>query len=138
MKELLLFACLFFGTVIMMAQNNKDSIVVSQDTVVYENVDKEPEFPGGERAMFQFISHKLVYPADAQDNRIQGRVILKFIVEKDGSITHIEAVINKQEEKILAKEAYRVLKSMPKWKPGLLNGVPVRTKYSLPVVFRLQ
>ncbi|MCR5395342.1 MAG: TonB family protein [Bacteroidales bacterium] len=98
-------------------------------------VEEQPEFPGGESALMQYLRDHLRYPAFAQENGIQGRVVLSFIVERDGSIANIEAMRSPAEE--LTKESIRVVQSMPKWKPGKQRGKAVRVKYVLPVVFHL-
>lgn len=103
---------------------------------IFTVVEQNPEFPGGEAALMQFIKKNLKYPAFAAENGIQGRVTLSFTVEKDGSIANIEVMRSPAEE--LSKEAIRVVSSMPKWKPGKQRGKPVRVKYVLPVTFRLQ
>jgi protein TonB len=83
----------------------------------------------------KYLGEHIKYPAFAQENGIQGRVTLSFTVEKDGSIANIEVMRSPADE--LSKEAVRVVSSMPKWKPGKQRGKPVRVKYVLPVVFRL-
>lgn len=96
-----------------------------------------PEFPGGQDALFKFISKNLTYPKAAAKNEIQGRVIVQFIVEKDGTIGNIR--IYKGISPELDKEAIRVfsLPTMPKWKPGTSDGEPVRVRYSVPITFKL-
>ena len=103
---------------------------------IFTVVEQQPEFPGGEAALMNYIKKNLKYPAFAAENGIQGRVTLSFTVEKDGSIANIEVMRSPAEE--LSKEAIRVVQSMPKWKPGKQRGKPVRVKYMLPVTFRLQ
>ena len=103
---------------------------------IFTVVEQQPEFPGGEAALMQYIKKNLKYPAFAAENGIQGRVTLSFTVEKDGSIANIEVMRSPAEE--LSKEAIRVVQSMPKWKPGKQRGKAVRVKYVLPVTFRLQ
>lgn len=102
--------------------------------VVVENM---PEFPGGQAALFKFLSENVKYPVIAQENGIQGRVICQFTVNKDGSIVDVE-VVRSGGDASLDKEAVRVIKSMPKWKPGMQRGKPVRVKYTVPVNFKLQ
>jgi len=103
---------------------------------IFTVVEQEPEFPGGTKALMEYISKNLRYPAFAAENGIQGRVTLSFVVEKDGSVTDIQEMRSPSED--LTKEAKRVVQSMPKWKPGKQRGKPVRVKYMLPVTFRLQ
>jgi protein TonB len=102
---------------------------------IFTIVEQQPEFPGGESALLKYLGDHIKYPAFAQENGIQGRVTLSFTVEKDGSIANIEVMRSPADE--LSKEAVRVVSTMPKWKPGKQRGKPVRVKYVLPVVFRL-
>ncbi len=110
--------------------------VFPEDGKIYTVVNQQPDFPGGEKALIAYIKNNLKYPAFASENGIQGRVTLSFVVEKDGSISNIEILRSPAEE--LSQEAIRLVKSMPKWKPGKLKGEKVRVKYVLPVTFRLQ
>lgn len=103
---------------------------------VFEAVEQQAQFPGGQGALNSWLGKNLNYPALAQENNIQGKVIVQFVVEKDGSISNI--VIARGVDKELDKEAVRVVKKMPKWQPGKNNGVAVRSKFTLPVVFKLQ
>jgi Ca-activated chloride channel family protein len=102
---------------------------------IFQHVEQMPQFPGGDRAMMEFIVRNMVYPPEMAQQGIQGRVILRFVVEADGSISEIEVI--KGINSLLDEEAVRVVKLMPKWIPGKLNGQPVRIYYSLPVVFKL-
>ena len=103
---------------------------------IFTAVEQPPTFPGGEAAMMKWLSNNLRYPDAAQQNGISGRVIVSFVVEKDGSIS--QASVAKGVDKDLDAEAIRVVKKMPKWQPGKNNGQAVRTKFTLPVVFKLQ
>lgn len=102
---------------------------------VFVIVEQEPEFPGGVRALKEYLSKSIHYPAFEAENGIQGRVTLSFVVERDGSITDIIEMRSPSEG--LTREARRVVQSMPKWKPGKQRGKAVRVKYMLPVTFRL-
>ena len=103
---------------------------------VFVVVETQPEFPQGNAALMRFLSDNIEYPKEAQENGIQGRVITNFVVEKDGSISDVQVV--RAVNTLLDAEAVRVIKTMPNWKPGTLKGQPVRTRFTLPVVFRLQ
>ncbi|MDE7160660.1 MAG: energy transducer TonB [Muribaculaceae bacterium] len=103
---------------------------------VFVAVEQQAEFPGGTAALMKWLGNNIRYPEAAQANDVQGRVIVKFIVEKDGSIGHAEIV--KGVDKDLDREALRVVKKMPKWQPGKNNGVAVRSYFNLPVTFKLQ
>ena len=108
-----------------------------EEEVVFVVVESMPEFPGGQQALFKYLSENVKYPVIAQENGIQGRVICQFVVNKDGSIVDVE-VVRSGGDPSLDKEAIRVIKTMPKWKPGKQRGKPVRGKYTVPVNFKLQ
>jgi protein TonB len=99
-------------------------------------VEEMPAFPGGEAELLKFISQSISYPEEAVRNNIQGRVILKFVVNRDGSIDRVQ-VLNDIDSS-LQNEAIRVVNLLPKFKPGKQNGVPVPVWFTLPVLFRLQ
>lgn len=101
-----------------------------------DDVDQQPSFPGGTNALNTFILSNLKYPVWAQEKGIQGRVVVKFIVEKDGSISNVE--VDQSVSPSLDNEAMRVVKAMPKWIPGQINGKAVKVECSHPFVFRLQ
>ena len=102
---------------------------------VFDKVDEAPQFPGGMAGMMQYLSSNIRYPEDAREAGTQGRVIVSFVVEKDGSISN--AKVAKPTYSSLDEEALRVISAMPKWMPGKQNGEAVRVKYSVPVSFRL-
>ena len=108
-----------------------------EEEVVFVVVESMPEFPGGQQALFKYLSENVKYPVIAQENGIQGRVICQFVVNRDGSIVDVE-VVRSGGDPSLDKEAIRVIKSMPKWKAGQQRGKPVRVKYTVPVNFKLQ
>lgn len=103
---------------------------------IFEAVEQQAQFPGGQAALMKWLSNNIKYPELAQQNNVEGRVTVKFTVEKDGSISN--PVIAKGVDKDLDREAIRVVKKMPKWQPGKNNGVAVRSYFYLPVVFKLQ
>ena len=107
-----------------------------EETKVFDVVEQMPQFPGGPNALFEYLSKNIKYPVVAEENGIQGRVIVTFVVERDGSITDVK--VAKSVDPSLDKEAMRVVKSMPHWIPGMQNGSAVRVKYTVPVTFRLQ
>lgn len=106
-----------------------------KDDEVFVAVEQQAMFPGGPSALNKWLSSHINYPASAQQNDIQGRVIVKFVVSKNGSISQAQVV--KGVDRDLDREAIRVVKSMPKWQPGKNNGQPVNSWFTLPVVFRL-
>ena len=95
-----------------------------------------PQFPGGPKALLDYLSTNVVYPEEAYKKGVQGRVIVSFIVEKDGSIT--EAAVRRSIDPLLDDEALRVINAMPRWTPGTQNNKPVRVKYTVPVSFKLK
>ena len=130
------FTLLLFTAAVSMAyaqqpvsNNNTD------DDVVFSVVEQEPEYPGGEEAMYKFLSDNLVYPKAAREKGIQGKVIVEFVVEKNGKISNVKAVKCVSPE--LDAEAVRVISKMPKWKPGVLRGEKVRSTFRLPINFQL-
>ena len=102
---------------------------------VYDTAEQMPSFPGGQAALFQWISKNIKYPVKAEENDIQGRVICAFIVERDGSIHDVQVV--KPVDPLLDEEALRLVKSMPRWMPGMQNGKPIRVKYTVPITFKM-
>ena len=106
----------------------------SQD--VYESVEQMPQYPGGQEEMMKFLSQNIQYPINAAKNNVEGRVIVQFVVEKDGQIGEIKIARSVAPE--LDAEAIRVIKSMPKFIPGRQDGKPVAVWYSIPLVFKLQ
>lgn len=102
---------------------------------VYDIVDVMPQFPGGQGELMKFLRNNVKYPAEAQKKKIEGRVIVTFVVNKKGRITHPTVV--RSAHPLLDAEALRVVKRMPKWTPGRMNGEPVNVKYALPVTFKL-
>ena len=102
---------------------------------VFERLDDMPDYPGGMKAMMQFLSNNTIYPKEAIEQNIQGRVIVTFVVEADGSLSDIS--IARGIHELLDAEAIRVIKLMPKWKPGVKDGEPVRARFTVPVQFKL-
>ena len=102
---------------------------------VYMVVEESPEFPGGTNALMGYLRDNMVIPDSCRENNIQGRVLVTFIVEKDGSIT--KPVVVKSVNHLLDAEALRLVSAMPKWKPGRQNGQAQRVKFTIPINFRL-
>ena len=106
-----------------------------QEEAPFMVVEKMPEFPGGMTALMQYLTKNIKYPSECRESNIQGRVLIQFIVNKDGSIVEPEVV--KSVNPYLDKEALRVISTMPKWSPGEQRGKPVCVKYTVPVNFKL-
>ena len=103
---------------------------------IHQVCEEMPEFPGGMQECMKWLGKNIKYPTTAQEKGIQGRVIMQFVVERDGSITEPKVVRGVDPD--LDKEALRVISIMPNWKPGKHKGEAVRVKYTLPVMYRLQ
>ena len=110
-------------------------VVEADPNQIFTAVEKQPLFPGGEAGFGKYLQKNLRYPAIARENNVQGRVVLTFVVERDGSLTDIKVL--RPLGSGTDEEAIRVLKSSPKWSPGIQNGRPVRVQYSIPINFAL-
>ena len=128
LKVALMMFVLLFSFMTSTAQTKKNDMV-------FDVVEVMPQFPGGQIAMMKYIMENIKYPKQAMKEGIQGRVTVSFIVEKDGRVSNVRLLRSVQSA--LDKEAIRVVKSMPKWTPGKQNGKPVRVRYNLPVMFKL-
>ena len=128
LKVALMMLVLLFSFMTSTAQTKKNDIV-------FDVVEVMPQFPGGQIAMLKYIMENMKYPEQAMKKGIQGRVAVRFIVEKDGSISDVKPILSVHP--LLNKEAVRVVESMPKWTPGKQNGKPVRVRFNLPVMFKL-
>lgn len=123
---------------VTVVREHKEEIVVEEKhepEQVFTVVEQMPEFPGGTKALMTWLAEHIRYPEQAAQNDIQGRVTLQFVVEKDGSIGEVKVVRSKDPD--LDREAVRVVKSLPKFLPGKMNGQNVRVWFTLPVQFRL-
>lgn len=109
---------------------------VVEETKIFTVVEQKPMYPGGDAALMGYLRDNIKYPTVAAENGVQGRVVVGFVVERDGSITDVN--ILRGVDPSLDREAMRVVKSMPRWNPGKQNGSAVRVKYQVPVSFRLQ
>lgn len=109
---------------------------VVEETKIFTVVEQMPMYPGGDGALMGYLRDNIHYPTVAAENGVQGRVVVGFVVERDGSITDVK--ILRGVDPSLDREAMRVVKSMPRWNPGKQNGSAVRVKYQIPVSFRLQ
>lgn len=132
------FVFLLFWAMMLIAFAQEKAVSTTkeaEDNRVYDIVEVNATFPGGEDALFKWLSANMHYPSKARDEGIQGRVIVKFIVEKDGSITKLNVV--RSPDPSLSKEAKRLFKKMPEWIPAMQGGKTVRSNYTLPLVFKL-
>ena len=106
-----------------------------EEDQIFQVVEEDAKFPGGNNELMKYLQKNIKYPSICQEQGIQGRVIVQFVVEKDGSITDVQVI--KAINPYLDKEAVRVVSTMPKWSPGKQRGNPVRVRFTLPVTFRL-
>jgi len=112
------------------------TIVSQKNQKVFEIVEQMPEYPGGMMAMMEFLQKNMKYPADAEKQKVQGKVMVSFIVETNGSISDVKVMKNAFPS--LDAEAIRVVKAMPRWTPGKQKGKVVRVHFSLPITYRLK
>ncbi len=103
--------------------------------VLFTEVEKKPSFPGGDAEMYKYLATAISYPTEAAEEGVSGRVIVSFIIEKDGTITNVK--VTRGKHPALDKEAVRVVSKMPKWIPGMIENKPVRVSYLLPINFHL-
>ena len=118
-------------------KNNATDSVTTDEVFDFQVVDKKPKFPGGTTSLQSYINRSLKYPQVSRENNSQGRVIVRFIINSDGTVTSPQ-VVRSSGDCNLDMEAVRVIESMPKWKPGKHKGKPVCVFFTLPVIFRLQ
>ena len=112
-----------------------DSTVSDKEKVYHQVVGQQPSFPGGREELFKYLTYNVKYPIDAAKNKIEGRILVTFVVEHDGSISNVDVANSVYPS--LDKESIRVVSGMPKWIPGKANGKTVRVKYTIPITFRL-
>lgn len=110
--------------------------VVEKEEEIFVFVEEQPSFPGGDEELYKFLAENIQYPALARENNVEGKVFVQFVVEKNGSITQVKLV--KDIGSGCGQEAMRVVKSMPKWKPGKQRGTAVRSQFTLPIRFKLR
>ncbi len=138
MKTILITLLMTACFTVAKAQVSNDLPKMQNDTDkrIFTGVEVPPVFEGGMTAFSEYIAANIKYPLEAQKQNIQGKVFLFFVVEKDGSLSHIRVLRSVSKE--IDEEAIRVLKNSPKWTPGFQNGKPVRVYYSLPITFSLE
>ena len=124
-----------FRLSIQTTEDNPVQIIRNNNDSIYQIVDEMPEYLGGVEAMMKYVSENVQYPQEAKDKDIAGRVFISFVVEKDGSVSNVE--VKRGIGGGCDEEAVRVISAMPKWKPGIKDGKPVRVSYMMPIVFKL-
>jgi protein TonB len=138
MKKLFafLFSVIASITLAYAQSGSNESGTNEADETVYTVVEKMPEYPGGQQALFDYLKANVKYPEIARANGIQGRSLVQFVVNKDGSISDVQ-ILRSGGDPSLDKEAVRVISSMPNWIPGKQGGKLIRVRYTVPVNFRL-
>jgi protein TonB len=114
---------------------NADKVTEADPNQIFTSVEQSPDYPGGIEKFYAYLGKAIHYPAVDKENNVQGRVIVTFVVERDGSLTDVKAL--RGPDQSLQDEAVRAVKSSPHWKPGIQNGRPVRVQYTVPVMFSL-
>jgi protein TonB len=134
MKKFIIMALMaVFGLTTVSAQK---TVVAKKNQKVFDIVEQMPEYPGGQAALFEFISKNVKYPEDAVKKKVEGKVFVTFVVDTDGKITDVSLL--RKVFPSLDAEAIRVISAMPNWIPGKQKGQVVRVKYTVPIMFRLK
>ena len=134
MKKFIITALMaVFGLTTVSAQK---TVVAKKNQKVFDIVEQMPEYPGGQAALFEFISKNVKYPEDAVKKKVEGKVFVTFVVDTDGKITDVSLL--RKVFPSLDAEAMRVISAMPNWIPGRQKGQAVRVKYTVPIMFRLK
>jgi protein TonB len=122
--------------VVEVVEQKQEVVPEEKEEQVFVVVEEMPEFPGGEKALRTYLATSVKYPTIAQENGIQGKVFVNFVVNKDGSVSNVK--IARGVDPAIDAEALRVVTSLPRWKPGKQRGAPVRVSYTVPISFKLE
>jgi len=114
---------------------DKTDVSASEEEQIFVFVEQRPVFPGGDQALYKYLSQNIVYPQKARENGISGRVVISFVVEKDGTVSNAKVLHDIGGG--CGEEGLRIVNSMPKWVPGKQGGKPVRCQFNLPISFSL-
>lgn len=133
---MLLLACTMMAGAAQAQTAQKKHTVTQNGKEAYEIAEEMPKFPGGVEALIKYLTDNLEYPKEAEEDSVGGRVIVSFVVDKEGNVVE-PAEIVKSIHPALDAEALRVVKAMPRWTPGKMKGKPVAVKYTLPIMFNL-
>ncbi len=131
-----LFLMCAMAVLCLMTANAQKTVVSQSNKSVYDEAEVMPEFPGGMQAMIEYLNTNIKYPKDAIKQEVGGRVMVMFVVETDGSLSNVR--VARKVFPSLDAEAVRVVKSMPKWKPGKEKGRSVRVNFTMPIVFSVK
>ena len=134
MKKFIIMALMaVFGLATVSAQK---TVVAQKNQKVFDVVEQMPEYPGGQAALFEYLSKNIKYPDDAAKKKVEGKVFVTFVVDTDGKITDVSLL--RKVFPSLDAEAIRVISAMPNWIPGKQSGKVVKVKYTVPIMFRLK
>lgn len=131
---LLLIGMVFPSLFYAQDRQNGNAVQGKDAEYAFEQLEVKPEYPNGNEGLGRYLSENIKYPKKALKNGVSGKVFVQFVIDKTGKVTNVVAV--RGVEKSLDKEAVRVIKSMPKWKPGMKDGQPVKVKYTIPINFK--
>ena len=131
---LLLIGMVFPSLFYAQDRQNENAVQGKDAEYAFEQLEVKPEYPNGNEGLGKYLSENIKYPKKALKNGGSGKVFVQFVIDKTGKVTNVVAV--RGVEKSLDKEAVRVIKSMPKWKPGMKDGQPVKVKYTIPINFK--
>ena len=131
---LLLIGMVFPSLFYAQDRQNENAVQGKDAEYAFEQLEVKPEYPNGNEGLGKYLSENIKYPKKALKNGVSGKVFVQFVIDKTGKVTNVVAV--RGVEKSLDKEAVRVIKSMPKWKPGMKDGQPVKVKYTIPINFK--
>ena len=134
MRRIIILAALWTLVSLAFAQEVKTSAAATDSSRIFIDYEENAQFPGGDKACMKWIQEHIKYPESCCINIPQGRVVVSFIVEKDGTIDSIS--VKRSPDPLLSKEAIRVVSEMPKWKPARWDGKVIRSRYFLPIIFK--
>ena len=134
MRRIIFLAALWMLASMAFAQQGKSSTAATDSSGLFIDYEENAQFPGGDKACMKWIQEHIKYPESCCINIPQGRVVVSFIVEKDGTIDSIS--VKRSPDPLLSKEAIRVVSEMPKWKPARWDGKVIRSRYFLPIIFK--
>lgn len=135
MMRILLVLALWAVSFVCFSQSNSGEVDKNSEAEVFRVVEEMPQFPGGEKALYKFLAKNINYPDEAKEKGLSGKVFVSFIVETNGEISNVN--VERGASPCLNEEALRIVKMMPKWKPGIQKGKLVRVQYHLPINFSL-
>lgn len=128
--------CIGLSSVVI-AQTNHEEILPPAEKVIIADQEEMPQYPGGDKALFEFIKNNIQYPKEAKKIGLEGKVYVKFVIDVTGSVSNVELAKGIENGKQLEEEAIRVVKLMPKWTAGMQGGKPVSVAFTLPISFYL-